>query len=313
MIPAFVPWVLLAIVTLIAALALFSYIIARRIERDVPADGAFLTIDGTRLHYSDHGQGPAIVMIHGLGGQMRNFSYALTDRLAADHRIILVDRPGSGYSAAASSAAIPAQAKLVAGLIDALGLDRPLVVGHSLGGAIALALALDHPDKVSGLALISPLTQPQDSVPPAFRAIAIGSPLVRSALAWTLATPLGMLSGSRGADAVFAPEPAPADFRTKGGGALVLRARAFHAASTDLAATRTDMPLLSARYAGLSVPVAILYGSEDAILDPDIHGAKIAAAVPAVELTLIPGGHMIPVTAPEQVAAWIRGRVGAAG
>jgi len=92
----------------------------------------------------------------------------------------------------------------------------------------------------------------------------------------------------------------------------VLRPGAFHAASTDLAATRNDMVVLAARYEELSVPVAILYGREDAILDPEIHGAKIAADVPRVELTLIAGGHMIPVTAPEQAAAWIRGRVGAA-
>lgn len=138
-----------------------------------------------------------------------------------------------------------------------------------------------------------------------------GSPALRRAVAWTIATPLGILSGDRGAVAVFAPEPAPADFGTKGGGALVLRPGAFHAASTDLAATRADMAALAARYHELSVPVAILYGREDAILDPGLHGAKIAADVPRVDLTLIPGGHMIPVTAPGQVASWIRGRVGA--
>jgi pimeloyl-ACP methyl ester carboxylesterase len=293
----------------IAGLAAFSRFAARRIERQVPADGQFVTIDGIRLHYTDRGHGPAIVMIHGLGGQLRNFGYALSDLLVADHRVILVDRPGSGYSAAAPSAAIPAQAALVAGLIDTLDLDKPLVVGHSLGGAVALALALDHPAKVGGLALISPLTQVQEDVPAAFRGIAIGSPAVRRAIAWTIATPLGMLSGRRGAIAVFAPEPAPDDFGTKGGGALVLRPGNFHAASTDLAAARGSMPALVARYADLSVPVAILFGREDAILNPDLHGAKIAADVPRIELTLIPGGHMIPVTAAEAVAAWIRGRV----
>ena len=304
-----IPALLAGAAASIAGLAIFSRFAARRIERDVPADGLFVTIDGVRLHFTDHGHGPAIVMIHGLCGQLRNFSYALTDKLVADHRVILVDRPGSGYSAAAPSAAIPAQAKLIAGLIDSLGLDRPLVVGHSLGGAVALALALDHPDKVSGLALLAPLTQPQDTVPPAFKAIAIASPAIRRAVAWTIATPLGMLSASKGTEAVFAPEPAPADFGTRGGGTLTLRPGAFHAASTDLAATRTDMAALAARYGKLSVPVAILYGREDSILDPETHGAKIAADVPRVELTLIPGGHMIPVTAPEQVAEWIKGRI----
>ncbi|MEP7005690.1 MAG: alpha/beta hydrolase [Sphingomonas bacterium] len=304
-----IPALLASAAALIAGLAIFSRVAARRIERNVPADGLFVTIDGIRLHYSDHGHGPAIVMIHGLCGQMRNFSYALTDQLIADHRVILVDRPGSGYSAAAPSAAIPAQAKLIAGLIDALELDRPLVVGHSLGGAVALALALDHPDKVSGLALLAPLTQPQDSVPRAFQAIAIASPAVRRAVAWTIATPLGLLSGSKGTDAVFAPEPAPADFGTRGGGTLTLRPGAFHAASTDLAATRADMTALAARYGELSVPVAVLYGRDDVILAPELHGAKIAADVPRVELTLIPGGHMIPVTASDQVAEWIKGRI----
>jgi pimeloyl-ACP methyl ester carboxylesterase len=307
-----IPALLAGAAASILGLAIFSRVAARRIERDIPADGLFVTIDGVRLHYAEHGHGPAIVMIHGLCGQIRNFSYALTDQLVADHRVILVDRPGSGYSAAAPSAGIPAQAKLIAGLIDALGLDRPLVVGHSLGGAVALALALDHPDKVSGLALLAPLTQPQDTVPPAFKAISIASPAVRRAVAWTIATPIGMLSGSKGAEAVFAPEPAPDDFGTRGGGRLVLRPDAFHAASTDLAATRTDLAAIAARYVELSVPVAILSGRDDAILDPEIHGAKIAADVQRVELTLIPGGHMIPVTAPEQVSAWIRGRIGAA-
>jgi hypothetical protein len=172
--------------------------------------------------------------------------------------------------------------------------------------------ALDHPDKISGLALISPLTQPQDSVPAAFRGIAIGSPAIRRAVALTLATPVGLLSGTRGAVAVFAPEPVPADFATLGGGQLVLRPGNFHAASTDLAAARADMAALAARYGDLAVPVAILFGRGDQILDPAIHGARIATDVPRVELTLIDGGHMIPVTASEAVAHWIRGRIGAA-
>jgi len=302
-----------AIIALIAGLALFSHLAARHIERQVPADGAFVTVNGTRLHYTDRGQGPAIVMIHGLGGQMRNFGYALADRLVADHRVILVDRPGSGYSAAAPSAALPAQAALIAGLVEALGLDRPLVVGHSLGGAVALALALDHPDKVGGLALIAPLTQIQETVHAAFAGIDIASPMVRRMLAWTIATPLGMLSGRRGAIAVFAPEPAPEDFATRGGGALVLRPASFHAASADLAAARVSMPALVARYADLSVPTAILFGREDAILDPAVHGERTAAAVPHIDLTLISGGHMIPVTAPDTVSDWIRGRIGLAG
>ncbi len=298
------------VAVLAGGLVLFSRFAARRIEREVPPDGQFVTIHGTRLHYVDRGHGPAIVMIHGLGGQIRNCGYAPADRLVADHRVILVDRPGSGYSPAGPSAGIAVQAGLIAGLIETLQLDRPLVVGHSLGGAVALALALDHPDKVGGLALVAPLTQPEGAVPAAFRGIAITSPAVRRAVALTLATPLGLLSGDKGAVAVFAPEPVAADFGTLGGGRLVLRPGAFHAASTDLAAARTDMAGLAARYPDLAVPVAILFGRQDEILDPTLHGGRIAADVPRVELTLIDGGHMILITAAETVALWIRGRIG---
>ena len=144
-----------------AGLVLFTWRTARAVEKALPPQGLFLTIDGARLHYLDEGQGPAIVMIHGLGGQMAHFTYALADRLKDDFRVVLIDRPGSGYSERreGASARLRAQGDVIAKAIAALKLEKPLVVGHSLGGAIALAVALDHPDQVSGLALIAPFTQ----------------------------------------------------------------------------------------------------------------------------------------------------------
>nr|WP_281244353.1 alpha/beta hydrolase [Sphingomonas rubra] len=245
-------------------------------------------------------------MIHGLAGQMRNFSYALLDRLAADHRVILIDRPGSGYSVAGEAANVRAQAAQIARFAQTLGLERPLVVGHSLGGAVALALALDHPAAVGGLALIAPLTQPVDTVPGAFERLAIASPLARKAVAWTLATPAAMLAGQKGAEAAFAPEPVPADFATRGGGALVARPGNFQAAAADLVAANDDLPGMVARYGELRLPVAILYGREDRVLDPELHGRRLAEALPAAALTLIDGGHMIPVTRPDETADWVR-------
>jgi len=247
-------------------------------------------------------------MIHGLAGQMRNFSYALLDRLAVDHRVILLDRPGSGYSAPGEAANVRAQASEVARFIETLGLEKPLVVGHSLGAAVALALALDHPDAVGSLALIAPLTQPMEAVPAAFKGLAINSPLARKAVAWTLATPMAVLAGEKGARAAFAPEAVPADFAERGGGALVARPGNFQAASADLAAASDDLPSMVARYPALKLPVAILYGRDDRILDPELHGRGLTQALPAAELSVIDGGHMIPVTRPDQVAAWLKQR-----
>src|SRR5260370_6189741 len=147
-------------------------------------------------------------MIHGLGGQLGNFTYSLVDRLAGEFRVVAVDRPGSGYStrSAAAPAGLRAQAKTLAKVIRALNLGRPVIVGHSLGGAVALALALDHSDCVGGLALIAPLTQVTRTPPPGFRGLAIASPLVRRIAASPLATPASMLMSGPGLKQGFAPE-----------------------------------------------------------------------------------------------------------
>ena len=291
-----------------AALVGFAALSRSRAQAAVPADGRFVRVNGKRVHYRDVGSGPTIVMIHGLAGQMRNFSYALLDKLASDHRVILIDRPGSGYSDPIDSATIRSQAAHIGDALQTLGLDRPLVVGHSLGGAVALALALDRPDQVGGLALLAPLTHPMDEVSEAFDGLAIASPTARLAVAWTLATPMMMLRGKKGAQAAFAPEPAPDDFATRGGGALLARPGNFQAASADLNAAPADLPSMVARYPSLEMPVSVLFGRDDPVLDPEAQGEAFVAAVPRADLTLIEGGHMIPVTQPDTVADWIRER-----
>jgi pimeloyl-ACP methyl ester carboxylesterase len=132
--------VALALLTLlVAGLVAFTAWTARRIETALPPRGRFLEVDGARLHYLDKGQGPPIVMIHGLGGQMGHFTYALLDRLAREFRVVLIERPGSGHSTRppGASATLRTQAGTIAKAIRALRLERPLVVGHSLGGAVA--------------------------------------------------------------------------------------------------------------------------------------------------------------------------------
>lgn len=288
-------------------LSFYADRIAREAERLVPQDGRHLQVAGARLHYVERGSGPAIVMVHGLGGQLRNFGYGMLEPLARDHRVILLDRPGSGYSTADDDTepGIAAQAAIVARFIEALGIERPLIVGHSLGGAIALSLALERPDLIRGLALIAPLTQPQDTVPEAFRGLAAIPPSMRRLMARTLGTPLSHLAADRTLKAVFAPEVPPADFVTRGGGALAQRPGNIAAAAADLSAAHHEMGAIAARYPTLSVPTSILFGRDDAILAPPLHGDVTAAAIPAARITMIEGGHMIPVTAPDATARFV--------
>ena len=175
-IDAFCMTVALAVTALVA----FTGWTAWQAERLVPPCGRFVTIDGVRLHIRDIGEGPAIVMLHGLASQLQTFSYEITDHLPGRYRIVLVDRPGCGYSEPATAgASLGIQAAIVAGLMRELELGPAIVVGHSLGGAVALALALDHPELVAGLALLAPATLPQDDVPEALRFLAIRSDIAR--------------------------------------------------------------------------------------------------------------------------------------
>lgn len=305
-----IPFILGTVALVGGGLAAFSGITARRVEKAVPQDGQIVEIDGNRIHYVDKGSGPALVLIHGLAGQMRNFARPLVDDLAKDHRVILIDRPGSGYSTRApgASASLSAQAETVAHFIEALGLDRPVLVGHSLGGALALSVALNHPETLGGLALICPLSQAVDEkeVPPVFRGLIIRSSVARQAVAWTIAIPMGLATRDRLLSEIFAPEPVPEDFGTEGGGLLGLRPGNFENTSRDLVEAEDDLPGMVELYPALSIPVSILYAREDNLLDPAVHGERTAREIPNAELELVDGGHMLPFTQPEKTARWIR-------
>jgi pimeloyl-ACP methyl ester carboxylesterase len=289
----------------VAALALFTAWTARQVEKRVPPEGRFVEIDGARIHYVDEGSGPPLLLIHGLAGQSRNFTCALLGKLKQDFRVVILDRPGSGYSTRPPGAPsnIAAQARTISRLCQALGLERPLVVGHSLGGPVALGLALNHPEQVAGLALLAPVTHQAERTPPPFDGLAIRSPLLRRLIASTVATPLSIANRERALDILFGPQPVPVDFAIAGGGLLALRPCSFVGASADLMAAHADLGEMTARYKELTMPLGILFGTADRVLDPAVHGNGLLAKVPGADLELIEGaGHMILIASADDAA-----------
>jgi pimeloyl-ACP methyl ester carboxylesterase len=283
---------------------------AKRAEELVPMDGRIVTAGPYRLHVTEQGEGRPLLLIHGLGAQLRSFGQAMVDELAKDHRVIRVDRPGSGYSPPlpGGSQRLSDQADAIAALIDELGLEQPVLVGHSLGGALSLTVAHRHPDKVGGLALIAPATQPVRNVPEVFRGLMVPLSLV-PLVARTIAVPLALATREKVLVEVFKPEPVPEDYLTAGGGALAMRPGNVEAACGDLQLARDDGDEMVGHYADLKLPVAILFGREDNLLDYREHGEKTADEIPGARLKLVSGGHMLPFTQPVETAKWVRSAI----
>jgi pimeloyl-ACP methyl ester carboxylesterase len=299
------------LVLLAAILVVFTWWTARKVESALPPKGRFIDVPGARLHIRDFGEAhagrPAILMIHGLAGQLSHYTYGVAGKLAERHRVIVVDRPGSGYSTRApdASASLSAQAGTMAALVRTLGLGPAFVVGHSLGGAVALTMALEHPQQVSALALIAPLTHMPEGVPPVFEGLTIESARVRKLLAWTLAVPATIKNSAASLDVVFGPEAVPKDFATRGGGLLSLRPSAFLEASADLQALPEGLPELQTRCQALRMPLSVLYGKDDRILDWKANGQGLVDKVAGSRIEVVEGGHMLPITQVELTAAFI--------
>ena len=296
------------VAALVGGLILYAAFVARRARRQVPREGRFVEVEGARLHYVERGQGRPIVLIHGLACDLHTLTYALAGRLAGDFRVIAVDRPGAGYSILTKGAAasLHGQAAILGRFLRAVDAEGALLVGHSLGGALSLTLAVQEPDLVGGLALIAPLSQPIEEMTPAFRPLLIASPLKRRIISWTLAPPLAMLNRAKTLRLIFGPDPVVPDFETRGGAALGRRPSSIYAASSEVSLGTDELVELVRRYPTLRPPLGILFGRGDRILSPTLHGERTAALVPGAELETIDGGHMIPLTAPDVTAAFVR-------
>ncbi|MEA1942021.1 MAG: alpha/beta fold hydrolase [Pseudomonadota bacterium] len=305
-------WILLALAALVALGLLiawrFSATVAKKAAAAIPPRGHFTEVPGGRIHWVEQGEGPPLVLIHGLAGNLHNFGYVM-DRLAADYRVIAVDRPGCGWSErdGDGQARIPEQARMIADMLEKEGIEPAVLVGHSLGGAVSLTMALNHPERVRALALISALVRAPSQPAEAFAGIDIANPSVRRFVANTLAVPMSIRNGDKTLAFVFGPDAPPADFRTRGGGLLGLRPDAFYAAATDLQAVARDMDAITARIGEIALPVGLFYGTDDRILSAADQIAVLRQALPQADIeTMEDRGHMPLVIEPDRIDAFVR-------
>jgi len=282
--------------------------IARRAERLVPPAGKFVEIDGNRIHFVDMDEGRPIVFVHGLGGQLHHFLHP-TFPMLPGFRLIALDRPGSGYSvrSADATARLPEQARIVADFIKELGLQQPLLVGHSLGGTVALTVAMNHPDAIAGVVALAPLTHMEPEIRVEFKGLYIKSRLKRWLISRTTAVPTSLRYAPQTLDFVFGPQKWPENYIIAGGGMLGLRPSHFFATASDIVAIEKDLGEIEKRYGEIVMPAAIMFGSADRVLDPQRHGLPMRDKIAGLDFELIEGqGHMLQFMASDQVIGMIR-------
>jgi pimeloyl-ACP methyl ester carboxylesterase len=307
----------LLVVLIVVAVGLVQYFALEReryAEANFPPIGKLLDVDGVTVHAVQMGHGPDLVLLHGASGNVRDYTFDFAERLKDRYRITLLDRPGLGWSDpitpadkrvwSTSHASPLEQARLLKAATDKLGVSRPIVVGHSFGGIVAYAWALEF-DDIVGMVSVAGVANPWPGK--------LGWTYTVTGAAWGGALLVPVLSAfvperfvDRTVASVFEPQTPPAGYLEYVGPALSLRRSSMRANARQVNWLRPYVVEMSARYGEIGVPVEIVHGDLDTIVPLDVHSAKIPGQIPGANLTVLPGiGHMPQHTNPDDVIAAI--------
>ncbi|WP_334019651.1 alpha/beta fold hydrolase [Alteromonas sp. S015] len=297
----------LIILCIFIVLIWFTAKMDSNIESSFTPSGKLTPVEGGIIHWQKQGKGPALVLIHGLLGNSNNF-HNLAKTLASRYTVYSVDRPGSGFSSRykRTSASFEQQSKMLLEWMEKEGIKKATIAGHSMGGGIALRIALDAPEKITSVSLLCPLTTPLKGGAGPLSILYIPNEFMRTSVAKTIASPLRAKLGKKQVAQIFHPEPVPTSFSTEGGGLLALHSRSFYEGSRDTVSAQGSLHRQQNDYNKIQCPVGILYGEKDTILKPNEHISAVASAIDTAISDVIPdAGHMLPVTQVQACADFI--------
>ena len=295
----------------LAVSALMNHRLARKAERDNPPAGRFVDVDGVRLHYIERGEGEPLVLLHGNGSMIQDFEASgLIDLAAQDHRVIVFDRPGYGHSDRPRNViwTHDAQAELLRKALTQIGVDRAIVLGHSWGCSVAVALAAKYPDLVAGLVLASGYYYPtarKDVLGMSAPAV----PVIGDVIRYTISPPLSRLLWPLILRKLFGPQRTPQKFEGFPK-EMAFRPSQIRASAAESGLMIPDAFATQDSYGRLTMPVAIVAGTEDRLVDTDRQSARLQDDIRQSSFHPVGGaGHMVHQTATNAVMSAVT-RVG---
>jgi pimeloyl-ACP methyl ester carboxylesterase len=273
--------------------------------------GSFVTLaGGLRVHYLERpGAGPAVLLVHGLPGTAEDWN--LVTRLLPGRRTVAIDRPGFGFSTGGYFP-FPRQLQAVQELIGRLRLGRPILVGHSYGGAISLGFAERHPSEVRGLVLVdaaATCTHVGDLESAQSHLLKVMElPVVRQLADVTFSQLLLTVAAEQTDGEAFDPAPvAPAHIHRVL--ALNMKHGNLEALAGERLAANGVVEGVNRGLPGIHVPAVVVQGDHDRLVKPRC-GRQLAATLPRARLQMVSGGHMAPYTHPATIAAAVESLVG---
>ena len=271
---------------------------AYKIGRDNPAVGAFVDVNGTKLHYVHVPTGPnadlpPLVFIHGASANLNDQMVPFRPLLEGRAEMLFFDRPGHGWSERGSgNNTQELQADTIVALMDAMKIKDAIIVSHSFGGSVASALVLAHPDRVRGLLYLAPATHPWPDRKTQWYYDVGSIPILGRLFTQTITLPVGTFSMQAGSEHVFCPNKMPDNYLRMAEIPLVLRPSAFHSNAVDVAGLYDFTERASPRYPEIQKPTIIITGDEDTVVLEEVHSKGLARDIKGSELVWIRGiGH----------------------
>lgn len=254
--------------------------IARRNARvgiDVEVDGGHINV----VELGGQRRGRCLVLLHGAGANLEDLRVSLGERLARDTRVLLIDRPGHGWSDVldVEGGETPeGQAIAINQVLTTLGADKPILIGHDVGGTVALAYALSYPEDVGGLVVLAPLSHP-DRVGMSLGQKLVLLPVVGNLLAWLAVPVFGRWSQMHRLARAFAPQSVPPDYYDSVAAELALRPRTYLAGAAERSALADFLSEQSQYYGQISVPVVVIAGEDDQTILSEDHAGRLAREI----------------------------------